>query len=67
MGTCVEYTGNVGGIFVDVGELLQGGGPGGYPIWVLNVNDDPPHGLDYGRVPEKSGLPADTEKTAENN
>ena len=67
MGTGVDDTGNGGGAFVDVGELLLGGGPGGYPIWVFNVNADPPHGLDAGRVPEKSGLPADTETTVENN
>ena len=60
MGTGVEDTGNGGGVFVDVGELLLGSGPGGYPIWVFNVNADPPHGLDYGRFPEKSVLPADT-------
>ena len=67
MGTGFEDTGNRGGVFVDVGELLLGGGPGGYPIWVFNVNDNPPHGLNAGRVPEKSVLPADTETTVENN
>ena len=56
-----------GNIFADVGDLLQGSGPGGYPLWVLNVDAEPLHDPDIGRVPENCGLPDDTETTAENN
>ena len=42
MVTGVEYPGNVGSRFVYVGDVLQGGGTGGSPLWVLNMGADPP-------------------------
>ena len=46
-----------------VRDIFQGGGSGGSSLWVVDVGDEPPHGLGPGDFPEQGGL-MDHRKTA---
>ena len=36
-----------------LGDVFQGGGAGGYFIWVGYVGDEPPHGIGPGKLTEQ--------------
>ena len=50
MGTAVYDTGKGRGKCVGVGAFIYGCGPVGTYLWVLDMDTDPPHGLDAGAV-----------------
>ena len=50
MGTDGEYSGTGGSHPKGLGDVLLGGGTGSAAIHVVDVGDDPPHGMGPGNI-----------------
>ena len=64
LGTAEKDTGTRGRHTTGLGDVIQGNGTGGTPIWVIEMGDDPPHGQIHGGFSSQS-FQADYGETAE--
>ena len=65
VGPTIPYFGVGGSVHYDVRDIIQGGGSGGAPVWIRDVDHEPANCQDAGGISPPDGSSSDRKTNAE--